>query len=151
MYRKKIISFVRSFENFRLSTKFPWNNSFEISLIFLKDYFIPYIFFFFIPPSSKVIDDLNKRLENPRLDVEPLEGVAWTYGFPAPYLKKIITYWRTKYNWTERQSLLNKYPQFVTNIQGTVRVTWRLLFFFFCKKKDKNKKRFVFDFLKDDL
>ncbi|XP_047356649.1 juvenile hormone epoxide hydrolase 1-like [Vespa velutina] len=67
---------------------------------------------------KSVIDDLNKRLENPRLDVEPLEGVAWTYGVPAPYLKKIITYWHNKYNWTERQSLLNKYPQFVTNIQG---------------------------------
>ncbi|XP_043492467.1 juvenile hormone epoxide hydrolase 2-like, partial [Polistes fuscatus] len=65
-----------------------------------------------------VIDDLNKRLENPRLNVEPLEGVGWTYGLPATYLKNIIEYWRTKYNWNERQALLNKYPQFVTNIQG---------------------------------
>ncbi|KAL2744846.1 juvenile hormone epoxide hydrolase 1-like [Vespula maculifrons] len=73
---------------------------------------------FKIDVPKSVIDDLNKRLENPRLNVEPLEGAAWTYGFPAPYLKKIIAYWHNKYNWTERQSLLNKYPQFVTNIQG---------------------------------
>nr|KAF7421548.1 hypothetical protein H0235_009384 [Vespula pensylvanica] len=67
---------------------------------------------FKIDVPKSVIDDLNKRLENPRLNVEPLEGAAWTYGFPAPYLKKIIAYWHNKYNWTERQSLLNKYPQF---------------------------------------
>ncbi|KAL2728875.1 juvenile hormone epoxide hydrolase 1-like [Vespula squamosa] len=73
---------------------------------------------FKIDVPTSVIDDLNKRLENPRLNVEPLEGTAWTYGIPAPYLKKIISYWRNKYNWTERQALLNKYPQFVTNIQG---------------------------------
>ncbi|KAK2586579.1 hypothetical protein KPH14_011458 [Odynerus spinipes] len=65
-----------------------------------------------------VIDDLKRRLENPRLDVEPLEGAAWTYGLPTTSAKKIISYWRTKYNWTERQALLNKYPQFITNIQG---------------------------------
>ncbi|KAL2728874.1 juvenile hormone epoxide hydrolase 1-like [Vespula squamosa] len=73
---------------------------------------------FKINVSKSIIDDLNTRLENPRLNVEPLEGTAWTYGIPAPYLKKIISYWRNKYNWTERQALLNKYPQFVTNIQG---------------------------------
>ncbi|KAI4480828.1 hypothetical protein M0804_009925 [Polistes exclamans] len=73
---------------------------------------------FKIDVPKSVIDDLNKRLENPKLNVEPLEGVAWTYGLPAPFLKNIIEYWRTKYNWNERQALLNKYPQFVTNIQG---------------------------------
>lgn len=71
------------------------------------------------------------------MDVEPLEGAAWTYGFPAPYLKKIIAYWHNKYNWTERQSLLNKYPQFVTNIQGTVRRTCRIIILY--------KTRFIFD------
>ncbi|KAI4493214.1 hypothetical protein M0802_009502 [Mischocyttarus mexicanus] len=73
---------------------------------------------FVIDVPKSVIDDLNKRLENPKLNIEPLEGVSWTYGLPAPYLKNIIDYWRTKYNWSERQALLNKYPQFVTNIQG---------------------------------
>lgn len=73
---------------------------------------------FKIDVPKSVIDDLNKRLENPRLNVKPLEGVAWTYGLPTTYAKKIIEYWRTKYNWAERQALLNKYPQFTTNIQG---------------------------------
>lgn len=33
-------------------------------------------------------------------------------------LTKIVEYWKTKYNWREREHFLNKYPQFKTNIQG---------------------------------
>lgn len=69
---------------------------------------------------NKVIDDLNERLAKKRELVEPLEGAAWTYGFSTTYLKDVIEYWRTQYNWTERMALLNKYPQFVTNIQGNI-------------------------------
>lgn len=67
---------------------------------------------------NKVIDDLNERLVKKRKLVEPLEDVAWTYGISTTYLNDIIEYWHTKYNWSERQTLLNKYPQYMTNIQG---------------------------------
>lgn len=50
--------------------------------------------------------------------MEPLEDVAWTYGISTTYLTNILEYWSTKYNWSERETLLNKYPQYVTNIQG---------------------------------
>ncbi|XP_014484117.1 PREDICTED: uncharacterized protein LOC106749308 [Dinoponera quadriceps] len=73
---------------------------------------------FVINVPKSVIDDLNQRLENAREFVEPLEDAAWTYGVSSTYLKDVVQYWRTKYNWTERQALLNKYPQYVTNIQG---------------------------------
>ncbi|XP_011250832.1 juvenile hormone epoxide hydrolase 1 [Camponotus floridanus] len=69
-----------------------------------------------IPKSE--IDDLNERLAKKRKLVEPLEDVAWTYGISTTYLNNIIEHWHTKYNWTERQALLNKYPQYITNIQG---------------------------------
>ena len=67
---------------------------------------------------GKIIDDLNKRLKNRRELVEPLEDAAWTYGMNTTYLKDVLEYWSTNYNWTERQALLNKYPQYITNIQG---------------------------------
>lgn len=67
---------------------------------------------------AKTIDDLKQRLANKRELVEPLEDAAWTYGISTTYLKDVLEYWRTKYNWSERQALLNKYPQYVTNIQG---------------------------------
>jgi len=66
----------------------------------------------------KVIDDLNDRLKKRRELVEPLEDTAWTYGISTMYLKDVLEYWSTTYNWTVREALLNKYPQYITNIQG---------------------------------
>ncbi|KAL6429368.1 hypothetical protein ACFW04_008209 [Cataglyphis niger] len=73
---------------------------------------------FIINTPKSVIDDLNERLVKKRKLAEPLEDVAWTYGISTTYLDNILEHWRTKYNWTERQALLNKYPQYITNIQG---------------------------------
>jgi juvenile hormone epoxide hydrolase len=73
---------------------------------------------FKIDVPKAVIDDLNARLDKTRELVEPLEGAAWTYGIPSTYLKTVLNHWRKKYNWNERQALLNKYPQFTTKIQG---------------------------------
>ncbi|XP_046739169.1 juvenile hormone epoxide hydrolase 1-like [Diprion similis] len=67
---------------------------------------------------KNVIDDLKNRLERTRSLRKPLEGVGWTYGINSDYFQTIIEHWRTKYDWTKRQALLNKYPQFKTNIQG---------------------------------
>ncbi|XP_011171353.1 juvenile hormone epoxide hydrolase 1 [Solenopsis invicta] len=73
---------------------------------------------FAVVVQQPVIDDLNERLAKRRELREPLEDSAWTYGISTTYLKDVLEYWRTKYNWTERVALLNKYPQYVTNIQG---------------------------------
>ncbi|XP_046739168.1 juvenile hormone epoxide hydrolase 1-like [Diprion similis] len=67
---------------------------------------------------KEVIDDLKARLNRTRSLTKPLEGAAWTYGVNSEYLQTVLEYWRKKYDWTERQALLNKYPQFKTNIQG---------------------------------
>ncbi|XP_020286281.1 juvenile hormone epoxide hydrolase 1-like [Pseudomyrmex gracilis] len=73
---------------------------------------------FVIDVPRSVIEDLNERLAKKRELVQPLEDTAWTYGISTTYLNDVLDYWRTKYNWTERQALLNKYPQYITNIQG---------------------------------
>lgn len=65
----------------------------------------------------KVLIDLNNRLEQTRL-APPLEGVDFQYGFNTDTLKKIINFWRNDYKWKERETYLNKYPQFKTQIQG---------------------------------
>lgn len=33
-------------------------------------------------------------------------------------LQDIVEFWKTKYNWKEREQFLNKFPQFTTSIQG---------------------------------
>ncbi|XP_058807867.1 juvenile hormone epoxide hydrolase 1-like [Phymastichus coffea] len=77
---------------------------------------------FKIDVKKQIIDDLHKQLDRAlspeREFVKPLEGVAWTYGMPSTYLKTVLQYWRNEYDWNKRQTLLNKYPQFMTKIQG---------------------------------
>lgn len=68
-----------------------------------------------------MIDDLNERLDKTRNYVPPLENAAWTYGVSSNYFKNVINYWRNKYDWSKRQALLNKYPQFITTIQGKIK------------------------------
>ncbi|KAF2886416.1 hypothetical protein ILUMI_19757, partial [Ignelater luminosus] len=65
-----------------------------------------------------VITDLKKRLDQARPFVSPLEGIQQQYGMNTNLLKEIVEFWKTKYNWREREQFLNKYPQFTTSIQG---------------------------------
>lgn len=47
-----------------------------------------------------------------------MEGVQQHYGMNTNLLTKIVEFWKTKYNWREREKFLNQYPQFKVNIQG---------------------------------
>ncbi|CAK9811524.1 Juvenile hormone epoxide hydrolase 1 [Anthophora quadrimaculata] len=73
---------------------------------------------FKIDVPESVIEDLKYRLAHRKTYVEPLEDAAWTYGISTKYLNTVLDYWKDKYNWSARQALLNKYPQFKTNVQG---------------------------------
>lgn len=73
---------------------------------------------FKIDVPATVLEDLKYRLSHRRTYTAPLENVGWTYGISTKYLNTVLDYWKDKYNWTERQALLNKYPQFKTKIQG---------------------------------
>ncbi|PSN41925.1 hypothetical protein C0J52_06817 [Blattella germanica] len=48
----------------------------------------------------------------------PMETVNFEYGFNSNYLKEVVEYWKTKYNWRERESFLNSFPQFKTIVDG---------------------------------
>lgn len=61
---------------------------------------------------------MRRRLENSVELHPPLEGVHQEYGLNTNYLKKIVNHWLNQYNWSERQKLLNKYPQFTIKVQG---------------------------------
>ncbi len=44
--------------------------------------------------------------------------VGWDYGTPLGYLRELVEYWRTVYDWREHESRLNELPQFTTAIDG---------------------------------
>lgn len=63
------------------------------------------------------LDDLHRRLAATRWPDE-LPGVGWSYGTPTAYLQGIADYWRTTFDWREREAELNAFPQFTTTIDG---------------------------------
>ncbi|HEX6034436.1 MAG TPA: epoxide hydrolase [Anaerolineales bacterium] len=66
---------------------------------------------------QKELKDLQKRIENTRWPSQGA-GEGWTRGMPLEYTKKLAEYWATKFDWREQEAKLNKYPQFVTEIDG---------------------------------
>nr|XP_022920508.1 juvenile hormone epoxide hydrolase 1-like [Onthophagus taurus] len=78
----------------------------------------PAIKTFKIDVPEKVLDDLKSRLQHARPFVTPLENSQQNYGINSKLLQEIVDFWKTKYDWRQREKFLNKFPQFITNIQG---------------------------------
>lgn len=68
--------------------------------------------------TEDMVKDLKYRLSHTRKIAEPLAGTGWSYGVNGKSFEKIINYWLNKYDFKAREAHLNKYPQFITNIQG---------------------------------
>ncbi|CAG9854977.1 unnamed protein product [Phyllotreta striolata] len=73
---------------------------------------------FKIQVSDQILDDLKYRLDKTMPFQRSLEGTAQHYGMNDKLIADIVDFWKTKYDWKQREKLLNKYPQFKTNIQG---------------------------------
>jgi pimeloyl-ACP methyl ester carboxylesterase len=63
------------------------------------------------------LDDLHDRLGRTRWPDE-LPDVGWAYGVPLDYLKGLVDYWRTGYDWRAQEARLNEFAQFTTTIDG---------------------------------
>ena len=47
-----------------------------------------------------------------------IEGSGWDYGTNLAYLRELVTYWRTTFDWRAQERKLNQLPQFKTQIDG---------------------------------
>lgn len=63
------------------------------------------------------ITDLKQRLANARIP-EPLQGEGWTHGTDIAYLRDLVRYWRTTFDWRAQERRLNQLEQFITTIDG---------------------------------
>jgi microsomal epoxide hydrolase len=63
------------------------------------------------------LDDLRRRLAATRWPSE-VPGAGWTRGVPVDYLKDLAEYWRTGYDWRAAEAALNRFPQYITEIDG---------------------------------
>lgn len=66
---------------------------------------------------NEQIEDLKNRLANTRWP-ESLEVDDWSRGVPKKYLKKVAKHWEDKYDWKKHEAEINKYPQFIAEIDG---------------------------------
>ncbi|MBO19599.1 MAG: multidrug MFS transporter [Chloroflexi bacterium] len=66
---------------------------------------------------DSVLDDLQARLERTRWPDE-LPGTGWDYGSNMDYIKELVEYWRTKFDWRAQEKLINSVPHFKTEVDG---------------------------------
>ncbi|GAA2678884.1 epoxide hydrolase [Streptomyces aculeolatus] len=72
---------------------------------------------FRISVPDRDLDDLHHRLDRTRWPDE-LPGAGWDYGVPRDYLRELVRYWRHEYDWRAAEARLNRWPQFMTTIDG---------------------------------
>lgn len=72
---------------------------------------------FAIDVSDEFLDDLRTRLHNTRWpEKEPVDD--WSQGTPLSYVQELCAYWADTYDWRSREAALNRFDQFVTEIDG---------------------------------
>jgi pimeloyl-ACP methyl ester carboxylesterase len=72
---------------------------------------------FRISVADDVLDDLRSRLRHTRWPEAELVG-DWSQGVPLGWIREICRYWAEEYDWRTREARLNRFPQFVTEIDG---------------------------------
>src|SRR4029079_4700239 len=64
-----------------------------------------------------VLDDLRERLARTRWP-DQIPGSGWSYGTDLEYLQDLCDHWRTKFDWRAQEDRFNRWPHFVTQIDG---------------------------------
>ena len=71
----------------------------------------------YVSLSDEILVDLKERLSKTNF-FENLEGVEWEYGIDPGYMKAVVEYWKTDFDWRKQEAFMNTYPHYKTNISG---------------------------------
>ena len=77
----------------------------------------PAIVPFTINVDQSVTRDLERRLARTRFP-DQIAGAGWDYGADLAYLKTLVEYWRTDYDWRAEERELNKLQHYKTRLDG---------------------------------
>jgi pimeloyl-ACP methyl ester carboxylesterase len=72
---------------------------------------------FVIDVPDAALEHLASKLRSTRFP-PPLPGDGWDTGVPVSYLRKLIGYWASEYDWRRQEATLNAFPQYTTTIDG---------------------------------
>jgi len=66
---------------------------------------------------DSVLEDLRGRLARTRFP-DQIDGEGWHAGIPIDYLRELVGYWHTTYDWRRQERRLNEFEHFRTQIDG---------------------------------
>ena len=72
---------------------------------------------FTIHVPDDVLEDLRQRLGHTRFPDE-IPGSGWDYGSNLEYLKALVHYWRTDFDWRAQEEKLNRFHHYKTPVDG---------------------------------
>jgi pimeloyl-ACP methyl ester carboxylesterase len=72
---------------------------------------------FKIEVSDAILKDLKERLDRTRWPDE-MPGSGWDYGTNLDYIKELVEYWRTRFDWRSQEELINSLSHFKADIDG---------------------------------
>jgi pimeloyl-ACP methyl ester carboxylesterase len=72
---------------------------------------------FSIATTDEALQDLQQRLSKTRW-ADDFSNAEWAYGTNGDYLRELVDYWRTSYDWRWHERAINALPQFRTVIDG---------------------------------
>ncbi len=66
---------------------------------------------------NDVLRDLKERLDRTRWPDE-IPDSGWEYGSNLDYIKELVEYWRTKFDWRAQEKLINSFSHFKSDVDG---------------------------------
>jgi pimeloyl-ACP methyl ester carboxylesterase len=72
---------------------------------------------FTIAVADSVLDDLRQRLADTRWPDE-IPNSGWDYGSNLAYIKELVEYWRTDFDWRAAEAKLNQFNHFKSEVDG---------------------------------
>jgi pimeloyl-ACP methyl ester carboxylesterase len=72
---------------------------------------------FTIAVEDSVLDDLRQRLADTRWPDE-IPNSGWDYGSNLAYIKELVEYWRTDFDWRAQEAKLNEFNHFKSEVDG---------------------------------
>lgn len=68
--------------------------------------------------AQNVLDDLRARLRNARWPDEPKDVAPWVAGTSAAYMKQLVEYWHTGFDWRLHEAQINEWQQYKASVSG---------------------------------
>ncbi|TFZ02834.1 epoxide hydrolase [Ramlibacter henchirensis] len=65
-----------------------------------------------------VVERIRRRLLEARWAAEPDDDTDWKYGTQAQWLRGLVEYWTSSYDWRAAERELNRWPQYRASVAG---------------------------------